>query len=313
MADYVDTQDLIDGVKRIANIPDNQSMISDQQILDFANEEFMTNFLPLVLSKHENYYTIRQDIEITDPTQKRYQIPSRAIGTKIENLAYQTTTDSEDLVEIYRVSFEQITNRSYRGRTGVAFYFENEDIVLSTSESSLSFDTLVMRYNISPNTLVKTDRVSIITAIDRTTGLITVDQVPDNFSVSSKIDFIKSKSPHMILDYDVNLVDLNSGSKFFQVSPSDIPEFLAVGDRICLATESDLIYAPKELHALLFQMVAVRVLESNNDDTTKADRTLQKMEYNTQFLISNRDTNSPIKASVRKNPFARGRRRNRRF
>lgn len=314
MAEYVDTQDLIDGVKRIANIPDNQSMISDKQILDFANEEFMTNLYPLIISKFESYYTIREDIVITDKTQKRYQIPSRASGSKIDALAYYNGTDSENPIEINRISFDQVMGRNYRGsHNGAAFYFENEEIVIHSLDSNLSIDNLVIRYNITPNTLVLSDRVSIITGIDTITGLITVDQVPDNFSVTSKIDFIKSKSPHRILDYDISLTNINSSSKYFQVNPSDIPDYLEIGDRICLASESDLIYAPKELHPILFQMVAVRVLEANGDDTSRADRSLQKMEYNSQYYTTNRDTNSPVKASVRKNGLLKGNRGRRRF
>jgi hypothetical protein len=314
MSNVFDTARLISAVKRIANIPDNQSMISDAQILHFCNEEFTTSFLPLVLSEKETYYTIREDIEITDSTENRYPVPYRAIGSKLEWVGfYDTNSNNEEIpTELNMVTFDQLSQRSGNydsGNSSRRFYFENESVVIDSRNASLDFDFLVFRYNIQPNTLVASDRVSVITGIDANSGLITVDNVPDNFATSSKIDFIRTQAPNNILNYDVAIVDVNASSLLFQVDPLDIPEQLAVGDRICLAQETDLIYAPTELHPILAQMVAVRVLESNGDDTKTAEKTLRKMEDKSQFLMTSRDSSSPVKVSVRRNGLLGRRRR----
>lgn len=312
MSNIFDTQRLIDTVKRIANIPDNQSQISDEQILNFANEEFMDNLLALIISKHEDYYSIREDIEVTDPTQKRYSIPNRAVGNKIEWFGYYVGDNSERPIEFNRVSFDQLNEGASGGYSygRNRFYFENENVVIDSYDNDLSAEFIVFRYNIQPNTLVDSDRVSIITGIDTTTGTITVSStIPSNFATTSKIDFIKSKQPNNILNYDVEIVDLNSSAKFFQIDPADLPDQLAVGDRICLAGETDVIYAPTAMHSVLAQMVAVRVLESNGDDTRVAQARLDKKAYDAQYLIDNRDTGSPVKAGVRRNGLLRGRSR----
>jgi hypothetical protein len=312
MSNVFDTQRLIDTVKRVANIPDNQSQVSDDDIIDFANEEFSNNLLPLIIGKHEDYYTIREDIEITDSTRKKYPIPYRAVGNKIEWFGFYQTNNEERPTEFNRVAYDQLRDHG-NGATNYGrnrFYFENENVVIDSSDNDVQADFLTFRYNITPNTIVASTRVSVITGIDRTSGTITVSaNIPDNFSSTSKIDFIKTKQPNNILNYDVDLVDLNSTAKFFQVDADDIPVSLEVGDRICLAGESDIIYAPTAMHAVLAQMVAVRVLESNGDDTRRADQTLAKMENNAQYLIDNRDTGSPVKASVRKNGLLRSRAR----
>lgn len=310
MSNIFNTQRLIDTVKRVANIPDNQSQVSDDDIIDFANEEFLNNLLPLIIGKHEDYYTIREDVEITDASRKKYPIPYRAVGNKIDWFGYYTTNNEERPTEFNRVSFDQLRDKGNTNSGRNRFYFENENVVIDSSDRDVQADYLVFRYSMTPNVIVASSRVSVITGIDRTSGTITVSaNIPDNFVSTSKIDFIKSNQPNNILNYDVDLVDLNSTAKFFQVDADDIPVSLAVGDRICLAGESDVIYAPTAMHSVLAQMVAVRILEANGDDTRRADQTLAKMENNAQYLIDNRDTGSPVKASVRKNGLLKSRNR----
>lgn len=312
MSNVFDTQRLIDTIKRTANIPDNQSMISDAEILDFVNEEFNDNLIPLIIGKHEDYYTIREDIAVTDSSRRKYPIPYRAIGNKIEWFGYYSGGNEERPLEFNRVSFDQLQERSSAGYNygRNRFYFENENVVIDSVDSTIDADYLVFRYNITPNKIVESSRVCVITGIDTSTGTITVSStIPSNFTTSSKIDFIKTKQPNNILNYDVDIVTFNSASKFFQVDPDDIPVSLAVGDRICLAQETDLVYAPTALHATLATMVAVRILESQGDDTKSLERRLQQKEYDAQFVIDNRDTGSPVKANCRRNGLLRTRRR----
>jgi hypothetical protein len=309
MSNIFDTQRLIDTVKRIANIPDNQSQVSDAEILNFANEEFMDNLLALIVGKHEDYYSIREDIEVTDKTRKKYPIPYRAIGNKIEWFGFYTGDNSERPIEFNRVKFDQL-NDGNGFSNGYRFYFEKENVVIDAVNTNVSADYLVFRYNMQPNTLVESSRVSVITGIDRSSGTITVSaNIPDNFTTASKIDFIKTKQPNNILNYDVDLVALNSTAKFFQVDPLDIPEQLEVGDRICLAQETDLIYAPTAMHSVLAQMVAVRILEANGDDARVAQARLDRKKNDAQYLIDNRDSGSPVKASCRRNGLLRSRSR----
>ena len=61
---------------------------------------------------------------------------------------------------------------------------------------------------------------------------------------------------------------------------------------------------------MLAQMVAARVLESIGDtqNLAAANDKLARMERSTEYLIDNRVTGSPIKASARRNGFlGRGR------
>lgn len=302
MSHVMDTDELIASVKSRISIPDNQSRMTDARILEFANEEFVMKLMPLIVGKHEDYYQTRLDLEITDNTKKTYPIPYRAYGSKLRQLGYYNGSDPLDYYEIDRTSIDDRHN-CYDSNSGSAlkFYFQNENIILNTT-SSISMDYLVFVFNMKPNKLVSTDRVANVTGIDASSGIVTVSSLPENFTSSSQIDFIKASAPSKILDYDIDIVDLNQNAKYFQFAPEDIPTQLAIGDRIGLKGESDLIYAPSELHPLLAQYTAARILQSIGDreNLQDAKNDIAVMESNTGNIIDNRNTGSAIRANTRK-------------
>ena len=79
---------MINSIKRRANIPDSQNMISNDEILDFANEEMELTLVPLIVSKHEDYYLVSESTPLVS-SKSRYSIPYRSIGNKLQDVAYQ--------------------------------------------------------------------------------------------------------------------------------------------------------------------------------------------------------------------------------
>lgn len=301
MANYFTSQALIDSVKRRANIPDSQAMITDDEILDFANEEMLLNLIPLVVSKHEDYYLTEEQVSVID-NQKNYQIPYRALGTALRELAFYKDGRYH---ELHRVPLDEITDSSYRNVpfSNHRFYIKDESVIIDTLSTSVGFDTLSFFYNMRPNALVSSDRVAVVTAIDTTTGIITVAAVPEAFEGATKLDFIKLNAPHRILDYDIVPTLIDNANSQITFATTDIPPVLQIGDHICLAQETDLVNAPTELHPMLAQMVAARVLESIGDTQglQNVNDKLARMEQNTNHLITNRVSGSPIKCSSRRN------------
>ena len=302
------SDDLIASVKRRASIPSAQSMITDNEILEYANEEMLLNFIPLVLSQHEDYYLIREEIPL-EANVIRYSIPYRAIGTKLREVAHKDTNGN--LRAMYRRSIDEITD-NFEARGGATypdnFYIEGEEIVLDSSETHNMTGSLTVFYSLRPNSLVDVDRVGKITSIDTVTGIIVFDTFPENIAALSEIDFIKTKSPHRVLAFDKSVVAVNVGLKYIEVAPADIPTGLVVGDRIGLAGETDILNAPSDLHVMLAQMTAARVLESIGDSEglQVADKKLAKMEKNASGLLMNRVTGSPVKAKARNGTIRRG-------
>jgi hypothetical protein len=192
----------------------------------------------------------------------------------------------------------------------------NENICLMPKTTNLS-GYLKVYYDIRPNSLVLPERVGVITGIDRVAGIITVDKIQEVFTLDAQYDFIKERSPHRIISFDLTLSDINSGGLYVQMPVEDIPEMLAVGDHLCLAGETDVVNCPSEMHTYLAQSVATRILESVGDieNLKVANEKLQKMEYNSGALLDNRVDGSSIKAKPRNGFLSRrySRRRLRNF
>lgn len=319
---YFSAEDLIESVKRRASIPSSEDLITDSEILHFANEEMDIEMVPLITMKHEDYFLTRELIHI-DLTNNKYPIPYRAIGAKIRELAYQPSLQNpNDLREMRRISPNDLAATSNRTSTSRHFYFEGENIVLWGRNESLIDGYLCVFFFMRPNTIVPFEEVSEIQSFDLNAGTFVVDKIPAGFAVGGKIDFVKSRSPHKIMTYDIPILALDSATRTItldasayspQPSMGNVMVQLEAGDQISLAGETNLINIPSELHVMLAQMTAARILDSIGDkeNLAQANDKLLRMENNAQGLIDNRDEGSPFKVRPR-NSLLRRRRRYRR-
>jgi hypothetical protein len=313
---YMTSDDLLASVKRRGNIPDTQDLISNNEILEFANEEMLLNLIPLVYSKHEDYYLVRQEIPLQSGV-TRYPIPYRSIGAKVREIAYKRTDGS--LAEMFRISVDDITSRSESYDSLAShYYFEGEEIVLFVDPNFQAVGSLVVFYHLRPNALVLSERVGIITNIIADMNplykQIYLNTLPANFEEGLEFDFIKTKSPHRVVEYDKIIKGVNSTSNYILVNASDIPSSIVVGDRIALAGETDIVNAPSDMHVLLAQYTIERVLESLGDTEglRNANAKSMKMEQNSNLLLANRAIGSPTKVRVRNGTIGNASSRNRR-
>lgn len=286
---YMTTNTLIADVKRRASVPENQNTFQEADFLAFANEELDIGIIPHVLSFHEEYFVYTELVPIEAAVQ-RYQIPERAVGSKLRDLSYVDA--SGNIFEMTRINSDDIS--SYQGSYSVAshttFYVEGSDIVLLPTVSSSPVGSLRFSYYLRPNEMVSEDRVAIITNINTITGEVTVATVPDNITVADTLDLIQTRSPHKSLSIDIVPTALNTVTKVFTFDPADLPSRLAVGDQLALAGETIVPQVPSDLHSMLAQRVAARCLESLGDTQgiTLANTKLAEMEQKTGTLLENR-------------------------
>lgn len=81
------------------------------------------------------------------------------------------------------------------------------------------------------------------------------------------------------------------------VLPSDIPQFLSVGDHVALAEQCCIPQIPSDLHVYLAQKTAERILESQGDiaGLQAAQIKSKEMEFRAGTIIDNRVDESPPK------------------
>lgn len=296
MAFYYTSDELIKSIKTRAAIPTSQNRFSNEDFLRFANEEMALGVVPSILRNHEDYFLISEDLSLMDG-KDRYQIPYRSIGNKVREISLVDT--SGNIHEMTRIGIGDVPFYNQSGQTyAYAYFIANNEISLVPQKLTHSNGTrLRVSYYIRPNSLVLLKDVAIISAIDRTTGVMQLSQLPDKFNISSKYDFVQTKSPHKCTKLEITPSAINSTTKTITFGLSDIPDQLEVGDHIAFATESAIPQIPSDLHMILAHRVATRLLEAQGDSEAlnNANQKLSELEKQTESLIDNRVEDSPKK------------------
>lgn len=303
MSKILNTTTLIKSIKRRAQLPTNQNTFKEEDFIEMINEEINVGILPHVLKVHEEYYVKYEDQAVTN-TKTGYEIPYRAIGNKLRDVSFLDTTGN--FYELSRISVEDISDfqNFYASRNNNVFYVQDTEIILPNNLYTQT-GSLRMFFYMRPNTMVTESQVGVVQSIDRNTGIITLNSFPEAFTNLPEIDFISKRSPCRIIDYDIAIVAVNKTAKTIELSPSDIPERLTVGDYVCKAEETFVPQIPVELHPLLAQRVACHCLEALGDTEGLASalRKLKEIEENSMYIIDDRVEGAPQKVASRHGPL----------
>ena len=163
------TNDLLEAVKRKSSAPIFQTAISDQDIIKFLNEEMLIAMVPSVLSAHEDYFVMFEDVPLRNST-SRYAIPDRAIGMKLRDICY--IDQQGNLFEMTRIPAEDKSffNANISTSTDIhKFYIENNSVVLvPTLSGQPAPGRLRMYFFIRPNQLVTDNHAATVSSFKLT-------------------------------------------------------------------------------------------------------------------------------------------------
>lgn len=309
MSFYYTSDELIKSVKAQAFIPTTQTTFKDEDFLRFANQELSLGMVPSILQRHEDYFLWTEVIPLVQGVTK-YSVPYRAIGNKLRDVSYQDT--SGNLREMTRIGVGDLPSwqNSYSGGQAYAFYMQNNKICLVPENVSSNGGSLKITYYIRPNSLVMLKDIAVVSGIDRVTGVLTLSNLPTNFSLNQKYDFVKVKSPHRCTNIELTPLSINTTSKTVTMSLVDISSDLEVGDHFCIATQSAIPQIPSDLHVVLTHRVSARCLEALGDfeGQQMANQKIAELEVKMQPVINNRVEDAPRKISNRHSPLRAGRR-----
>lgn len=320
---YFTSDEIISSIERRISSPVHQSTFTEQDFLDFATEEMNMGIVPMVISNHEDYYIHQEDIQLV-ANKVAYDIPYRAIGNKIKDVALVDANNN--VMEMTRISISDtstdrndITRHSRHQLS--RFYISNNQICFDVAPATIDTSySLRVTYYIRPNALVPNVEIAQVVSVDRNNGVITIDALPDKFLLtnldgsSKQIDFIKAKSPHKILNYDISVSNFDQLAATITLDPSDIPDDLAMNDIIAMAGETCIPQIPSDLHVLLAHRVATRVLEALGDSEglQNANQKLIELEKKGNILVTSRVDDAPKIISNKNSPLRSGLSRRRR-
>lgn len=296
MANYFTTSTLIADVVRRALIPTGQQTFQNADFIAFANEEMSMGCIPHVISHHEEYFVYTQFVPL-NPNQSRYQIPTRAIGTKLRNVSYQDL--SGNIFDMSRVKVDDLP--SYQNNviqnSFTLFYIEGNYLSLIPVVGANPVGYLRFSYYLRPNELVLENEVAMVTNIDFVNNIVTVNAIPTTFSLSTPLDIVQTENPFGTLRMDVIPTGINTVTNAITFAQYAIPPNLVIGDHIALAQQTIVPQIPSDLHSMLSQRVAARCLEALGDaqGLQLANAKLTEMEQKTSELIENRVEGTALK------------------
>lgn len=296
---YYTTNSLIASIKRRAMLPSNQKTFQTDDFLAFINEELMIGIIPSLMSVHEEYFVTDEDVLLV-PNKSSYNIPKRAIGSKLRDIFYKDT--SGNLYDMTRIQPEDVAifqgdNTGYNYRT---FLIKGNDVVLVPSVGPSPVGYLNFQYFLRPNKLVEESRISVIQSIteniDDTTTYV-VNTVPTGMTTATKLDILQTEGGHKTRKIDITPISVTGVSITFD--NSELPSGIEVGDHIAFAGECIIPQIPDELHPFLAQRVAAKCLEAMGDGNglAAANTKLSEMEIKSSVLVDSRVDGAPQKIS----------------
>ncbi len=301
---YTNT-DLLKSIKLGCMVPVSQIALSDEDILFLATEELCLGVVAGVMKARQEYnvYIDTQDVNDTNT----YPIPSRASGGKLRSVFLKDSANQLYKCTEISVDAVPLIDNYYGQESGAMpkFYLQNDKVIfLPNVSNSVSASTVELHYYLDPSELVLVSDALTIQSIERTSGLIEVDerQIPSTITVGTKLDFIKYRPQNVVKKIDATVVSVSSNSpvtstKFITVDVDDIPDDLEVGDFIAVAGESPVPQLVANLRGLLAQATICRILQAQGDtDNIKvADAKLKQMVKDMSALIQDRTEGNPQK------------------
>jgi len=288
-------------------VPISEETFSDQDILELANEEIDLEMAPAVLKVREEFYVTPITVPIL-PNIYKYEIPYRAMGSQVRLLQIVV---GNQVYPISRIEPEQNTffNTSSYVDTSV-FWLENNSVVFASPFTNAS--KIIFHIYLKPNDLVDTRRVGVISGIDTVNGIININNLsfPANLTAGSLCDLLQARPNHKTYTFDVPIVSVNPTTKQIFLGPGNIPTGLMIGDNIASAGECMIPQIPSELHPMLAQTVACRILEALGDtkNLQLANNKLADMEKKLLAMIGTRTPGNIQKINNLGGLIRRGRR-----
>lgn len=266
-------QNLLDNIKRRAQIPDDGGTLSNLDILAFASDELQNVVYPRLMAANEWHGAFSYNQTLS--SSRTYRINSRTAGNTIISVEYydgvsyrfirlkHPLLQRQDLGENYAIYGNQIT----------------------ISDAVSSSGTLRIRALLRPSTLATSGGQSI-TAVNTGTNSLTVAD-SSAFSANQTVDVVYESSPYEVAYVSATVSSVPDGTHVI-LSTSD--SAWANTCRVIAAETTDRVALPDELHDYLAQRVAIRCMEARGfrEDMDNHLRKLEDLEKSFQRLVAPR-------------------------
>lgn len=257
-----DTAALLAQVRRVTYAPNASATgTADSDLLALATFEMHAGLVPRLRKVREEWFVTSSDTAIVSGT-AAYAIPSRSVAGSLRDVWYVFSDGSTR--PFARLDLTEASGMPTSGAAAF-FYTQGNSVIVSPAPNGSNLGSLRLFYEFRPNDLVATSAVGTISAINTSTGALTLTATaPATITTSTRVDLIQG-SPHFsTLAFDL-LPTAVAGSTV-TIAAASLPSSLAVGDYVCLAGQAPVAQLPYELHPVLVQRTAAKVLEALGDE-----------------------------------------------
>lgn len=285
---------ILDAIKRGVTIPSNQVRFTDADFLKFADEETEALLLPILTSLRQEFL-VKSKVQACTANIQKYKIPYRAVGRTLRDLKLARTSDTTFIKTLAYISPEDASVYTTT-MSGEPFGFTVEGDSIKLLPTPLSADlSIVFYYLLKPSYLVPVTSAGLITAINTTTGDVTIGTAVTGFSTGAVMDLVDGKSGCSVKAEDITNTNVSSTTVTF--TASDLPSDLAVGDYVTLSKQTPVMQLPDEFHQSLVQATICRILEALGDQemyAIAAERLKSKLESAQQLLTPRVESELPV-------------------
>ena len=255
----MNADELLVSVKRATALPASQNRLSDDDLLAIADEEIQTKMLPMLTELRNEYLVVSESTQLV-AGRTEYAIPYRAIGRTLRDVTIVTGATADTL--------PYIQPEDARQNSTLGFFLRADKLVLTAAQGS---GTLSLLYEVRPSRLVLTSACARVASFSAMAAVVVT--VPSTIVTGTLVDCLEARSGHTLLGKDIAVTNVAGATLSLAV-----PVGLIVGDYIAAAETSPVIMLPQEMHQVLAQAVAVRVLEAIGDFEALASHQARLME-----------------------------------
>jgi len=307
------TSGLINAIQSNALLPDAQMAFTAVDFIKIMNVEMESRIVPWILGLNENYFLKITNIPIiqtnstalatanvnTGGPNVAYQLPSDAIGKKMQDVSIVNANGSF-------LSLPLLTTYQLGSPTTLSFGFwiGGDVLYLYPAPMFTSVNTIQITYPAAPLALCDDTRLvshdppssAEVTAINTTSGAITMATVPASFTVGASINFVAG-TPQFATQA-VGTVLTVVGNQI-TVDPTVLIDTfnrptVNVGSWVANAGYSPFLQMPGEARNLVVQAACVKVLRAMKDDGAKvALEDYKELCEASMKIFSTRVDNSP--------------------
>jgi uncharacterized membrane protein len=290
---------LIAGVKRRITIPASQALITNEDILQYADDCIKYKLVPLIKSVVQDFFVTKTITELV-ADQREYAIPYRTIGRTLRDLKILDGGDGRYDIPLIAIEDEQYYCQGASMPQGHYFYGDRIAIIPTPISTDYSLE---IWYELQPSELVVLSDAAVV--VSKTATTVVVSSVPSTIVNGSVVDFIQGISGCSTLAMDKTITGLASTTLTF--AADEIPSDLAAGDYVSIKQTSPVIQLPDEAYPLLETVTAMRCLQAISDyesiERLKGDE--KEEEKNLKLILEPRNRGETTKI-IKRNGFLRG-------